>query len=353
MMINPTVVFPGPNVVVMEDRPIPQPSPDQLLIDTQYTMISTGTELTVLKGEFVEGSRWEHYGKFPFYPGYNNIGKVVGAGAGVDPEWIGKQVATHGKHAKYVVSDTQSVRTVHRDIPAAAASFFALAEIAMNGIRRGQVVWGEAVIVYGMGLLGQLAVRFLRMCGAKPVFAVDISDQRLGKLPADVSVIPIRSDRDHLVEIVRHHTKGRMADVVFEATGVSGLIPREFEALRKLGRFVVLSSPGGLTSFDFHDLCNSPSFTIIGAHNSSHPPFESPDTPWTMKRHAELFFDLVADRGIDVEPLISHLEHYTKAAELYRMLLEHRANFMGVVLDWSLSEKGGGEKDAARSGRCH
>src|SRR5437899_9483563 len=33
--------------------------------------------------------------------------------------------------------------------------------------------------VYGMGLLGQLAARFCRLCGARPVIAMDVAESRL------------------------------------------------------------------------------------------------------------------------------------------------------------------------------
>lgn len=41
----------------------------------------------------------------------------------------------------------------------ADAALFAIDAIVMNGIRRGKLVWGETVVVFGLGILGQLAVR--------------------------------------------------------------------------------------------------------------------------------------------------------------------------------------------------
>jgi threonine dehydrogenase-like Zn-dependent dehydrogenase len=54
-----------------------------------------------------------------------------------------------------------------------------------------------------------------------------------------------------------------------------------------------------------------------------------------MLRHGELFLDMVADGDMDVGPLVSHRACYTDAPRLYRMLLQDRAQAMGVVLDWS------------------
>ena len=333
---NPTVVFIKPKEVVIEDREVPVPKAGELLIKTHRTLISTGTELTILSGEFPPDSEWARYGRFPFAPGYDNIGEVVGVGPDVGSDWIGRRVATYGPHALYVVASAKSARLVHRDgVSDEQAVFFTIAEIVMNGVRRGNVRWGEAAAVYGLGLLGQLAVRFCRLCGARPVVAIDVADSRLKLLPKDAAIIAVNAKQEDVVSMVEKATRGRMADVVFELTGDPALIPGEFKVLKRQGRFVVLSSPRGRTLFDFHDLCNSPSFTIIGAHNRSHPQYETPENPWTNHRHAELFFDIVADGELAIGPLISHRERYTEAPLLYRMLLSDRSMAMGVILEWS------------------
>ena len=99
---------------------------------------------------------------------------------------------------------------------------------------------------------------------------------------------------------------------------------------------VILSSPRGAgTLFNFHDLCNRPSHTIIGAHISSHPPAETLATRWTQRRHAELFFDLIATGELHLDALVSHRVCYREAPVIYGALLEDRAQAMGVMLDWS------------------
>ncbi|MBI4530470.1 MAG: hypothetical protein HY709_03010 [Candidatus Latescibacteria bacterium] len=52
-------------------------------------------------------------------------------------------------------------------------------------------------------------------------------------------------------------------------------------------------------------------------------------------RHAELFFDLIADGELLIEPLISHRERYAEAPRLYEMLLQDRSQAMGVILEWA------------------
>jgi len=331
--MNPTVVFTEPKKVAIEDCPMPVISSGEMLVKTSRTLISTGTELTILKGEFPKNSRWSDYGKFPFMPGYNNIGEVINTGNDVEKKWIGRKVASYASHSAYVVLRPDQVRTIDRDIPDEEAAFFTIAEIVMNGVRRGEVCWGESVVVYGLGILGQLTSRFCHIAGARPVIAVDVSDNRISKLPKTIK--GLNPKKDNVAVAVKELTKGRMADVAFEVTGNPELIPQEFEVLRRQGKIVILSSPYGKTaSFDFHDLCNSPGYTIIGAHNSTHPHFETPYNQWTQRRHAELFFDLVADGEIVVKSLISHRSSYKDAVKLYDLLLEDRTQAMGVIMEW-------------------
>ena len=335
MKDNPTVVFTEPKHVTIENRPIPKPADGGMLVRTQKTLISTGTELTILNGEFPPNSNWAGYGKFPFVAGYNNIGVVIEVGKNVDQNWVGRKVASYAPHSAHTVLSPERVRVVHREIPDEEAVFFTIAEIVMNGVRRGQVTWGESVIVYGLGLLGQLVVRFCHLAGARPVIGIDISEKRLGMLPDAPGISGLSPQETDIAKVVGELTKNRMGDVVFEVTGNPDLIPEEFRVLKRQGRLVVLSSPRGVTrNFDFHDLCNSPSFTIIGAHNGSHPRFETPYNQWTQKRHAELFFNLVGDGEIDMKPLITHRIPYAEAPETYQMLLNDRTRAMGVVIDW-------------------
>ncbi len=331
---NPTVVFTGPHQVVLEDREIPEPAAGEVVLKTICSLISTGRELTVLNGNFPKGSVWEDQFPYPHTPGYNNIGMVTAVGKGVNPERIGKKYASWGNHAAWVVQKADELYPLPDGVPDEQAVFFTIAQIVMNGVRRSKVTWGEHAVVFGAGLLGQFTAVFLRLCGAKPVFVVDPADFRLNVLPEDPGIIRVNPVKENVVEVVRRNTKGRMADVVFEVTGKADLIPEEFAPLHEQGRFVVLSSPGDKTRFDFHDLCNRPSFTIIGAHNFSHPSHETVQTPWTMKRHAEQFFDLLVSGEVDAGRMISRKVSYREAPSVYRQLLEDRSCDLGIVMDW-------------------
>lgn len=334
MTSNDTLVFPDPGTVRIEPRDVPAPGPDEVLIETRRSLVSTGTELTLLSGEYPDDSAWSAHGDYPLVTGYSNVGVVVDAGADVTDIKVGDQVASRSPHAAYVVAAAEEAVPVPEAVATEDAAFCSLAAIAMNGVRQGGVTWGEAVCVYGLGLVGQLAVRFSHVAGARPVVGVDLAPERVAFLPDRPRVVGVKATLDDPAERVAAATRNRLADVVFECTGASDAIPGQFDALAEGGRLVVLSSPRGETCLDLHDVCNAPSNRIIGAHDYAHPPVETPATPWTRWRHFELFFDLLAEGTLEVAPLVSHRVPSRDAPATYRRLREDRSDAMGVVLKW-------------------
>lgn len=331
---NDAVVFTGEEQVALEERPVPEPGADEVLIETERSLISAGTELTMLSGEFPEGSVWDDITDYPFPPGYCNVGRVVEVGADVPAERVAERVATWNPHARYVTEAAEDCIPVPDGVPADAAPLFSIAAIVANGLRRSRLEFGEAVAVYGLGVLGQLAVRLAAFAGARATVGIDLADERLAYLPDEPGVIGANPTEEGWFEAVEDATDGRLADVVFEVTGNPDAITGEFAALRERGRLVMLSSPRGETPFDFHDYCNRHSYEIVGAHVSSHPDHEEPDRQWTLARNAALYFRLVAEGRLDASPLVSHVESPADAPAAYEMLLEDRTRAMAVEFDW-------------------
>lgn len=332
---NDTVVFPEPNAVAVEGREVPDPGPGEVLVETSRSLISTGTELTLLGDDVPEGSVWDRLGHFPVVgPGYCNVGAVVEVGPDVASDRLGTRVAVWEPHQRYNVVDADAYHEIPDGVDDEAATFFGIAQIVMNGVRKGDVDWGETVAVYGLGLLGQLAARFAHVAGARPVVGLDVADDRLAFLPEEAGYVGVDPAAEDEVARVRAATDDRLADVVFEVTGNPDAIPGEFDVLRHQGRLVVLSSPDGTTTFDFHDRCNRGSYEIVGAHVYSHPDRGTPDDPWTKDRHARLFFEYLTEGTVEVEPLITHRAPYEDAPELYGMLRADRSQALGVVLEW-------------------
>ena len=334
MAENEAVIFEGEKKVNLGTQPFPEVAANEVLIETKRSLISIGTELTQLSGEFPEGSDWDNNVNYPFTPGYCNIGQVISVGDNVEEDWVGERVATHNPHARFVTETAKNIISVPDEVSDGEAALFALAAIAANGVRRGRVTFGESIAVFGCGVIGQLTARWCRIAGAETIIGVNRTNTRLSYLPNEPGVEGVTSMRSDPDRRLKAETDGQLADVVFEVTGNPDAIVEEVDILREQGRLVILSSPSGETTLDFHDHCNHPSYEIIGAHTSSHPTNRNLSRSWTRNRHAELFLRLVADGRLSVKKMVSHVESYENSSEIYASLLKDRTEAMAVEFKW-------------------
>ncbi|RLF14256.1 MAG: hypothetical protein DRN06_07340 [Thermoprotei archaeon] len=327
------VVFPKPGVVEIEEYDVPEPGKGQILVKNEVSLISGGTELTALKGEFPRHSAWSDYVKYPFYPGYCSVGEVVEVGEGVAELRVGDRVACLAPHETYTVINAEEVVRVPEGVESEDAVFHTIAAGVINSVRLARVALGESVVVIGAGLLGQMAVQFSRLSGAYPVIVVDLYDFRLKLARLSGATITVNPSSESVEEVVRKEIG--QADVVFEVTGNPDVIPWAIKLLRVMGRFIVLSSPRGPTTLDFHDEVNRPSRVIVGTHFTSQPLFETPHNPWTRKRNTLLFFNLLKAGIAKVSHLITHRYRLSKAREAYKLLAERKDVALGVVFEYT------------------
>jgi threonine dehydrogenase-like Zn-dependent dehydrogenase len=337
---HPTVVFPAPGEVALEERPMPTPGAGEVLLRTRVSLVSPGTELTVLDGGPTIGEEWQKLRRFPYVAGYSNVSQVIAVGPGVGAEWIGRRVDSHQPHAAYAVCLAAELRPVPEGVSDEAAALTTLAEVVMNGLRRVGLTWGESVAVVGLGLLGQLAARLSRLAGARPIFGIDPAPERLSRLPAGPPFVPLAGEAGQVVDAVRGPSRPAGVDVVVEASGNPRALSAEALLLRPQGRLLVVSSPSGPSTFDFHDLCNRTSLTLVGAHYFSHPPQATFDAPWSAKRHGEIFLDGLASGELSVDDLVTHRFPARQAVEAYALLRERRPETLGLLLDWRTLEAG-------------
>lgn len=337
-MKNAQVVFTAPGEVEIESRPVRAPGRGEVLIETLCSLISTGTETTLLGGATDLGTTWSCLATFPRDVGYSNAGRVVECGTGVDTSWRDRLVSSHGPHAAWVTVAADELRPVPDGVDAESAAFTTLAEVALNGVRRGGLTWGERALVCGLGLVGQLTARAAAFAGARPVIGTDRVPARMARLPRSPSFVAIHADGGDLAARVRDALGGDLTDVAFEASGHPDAMRTLPRLVRDQGRIVVVSSPSAETRFDFHDACNRTSLSIIGAHYFSHPPQATADAPWSAKRHAAIFLAALAHGDVEVASLVTHRIPFAHATDAYRTLRDDREGTLAVILDWRNSE---------------
>jgi 2-desacetyl-2-hydroxyethyl bacteriochlorophyllide A dehydrogenase len=340
------VVFPAAKNVVIEEYETGSTGPGRVLLKTEKTLISTGTELTGLSGDFPEQSNWAKYIQYPFSPGYSYVGTVMEVGDGVEGLRPGQQVVGAAPHANAVVVAAGAVMPLPEGISPEEGTFAQLAGTVLNGVRRAKIELGECVVIVGAGLLGQMAAQLGRLSGAFPLVMVDLAEGRLAlakrlgvhetlRLSADEARPEIlRLSKNRGIEPARLQRDGG-ADCVFEVTGSAAVVAKAVALARREGRVILLGSSRGPSTIDFHDDTHGRGIILIGAHASTTPRLETAQTPWTRHRNEEVFLELVQAGLFNVRDLITHRYPGTRADEAYAMLLEDRTRALGVILDWT------------------
>ena len=101
---NTKIVFSQPNVVELQKETLASSSlrASDILIETEYSIVSPGTELACLSG-----SEW--WAPMPFSPGYGSVGRVRAIGGEIKDVTVGQRIFTYGRHAKYSLSDVLTI----------------------------------------------------------------------------------------------------------------------------------------------------------------------------------------------------------------------------------------------------
>lgn len=327
------VVWPERAKVDIEEFEIPYLNDDEVLVESECTLISPGTERAFLLG--LPNTR----GGFPSRPGYSNIGKVIAVGKAVTNCKIGERVASTGGHTSHFVTEpNRLIQMGSADVLAEEAVFFNLGAIALQGVRKARIELGETTLVLGQGLVGLLALQLARVSGAVPAIAADLTDSRLNvskSIGADCTLNPEDAD---FAEQLAAVTNGDGPAIVIEATGHPDAISTALEVSGWGARVIILASTRGETpNVNFYRDVHKKGLMLYGAHNSIRPRHETSPHFWTLEDDSRLLLSLIAQKRFSVAPLITHRVRGEEAPKAYQLLMAWNPELLGVVLQWSSS----------------
>ena len=367
--------------VSLADVPCPAPGRGQLLIQTTRTLVSSGTERMLVdfgKAGWLAKARQQpdkvrmvlekvrtdgllptieavkNKLDQPIALGYCNVGRVVAVGAGVSGFEVGDRVASNGKHAQWVAVPSILCAKVPDGVSDEEAAFTVLGSIALQGIRLVEPTLGEGVVVTGLGLIGLMTVQLLRAHGCR-VLGLDYDPAKLAlarSLGAEVVDLSAGADP---VAAAQAFSRGRGVDAVIITAATSSNEPVHQAAVmsRKRGRIVLVGVVGlELSRADFFE--KELSFQVSCSYGPGRydPSYEDKgnDYPagfvrWTEQRNFEAVLDMLAERRIDAQPLISHRFSIDEVDQAYA-LVSGGPPSLGIVLSYP---EIGGAAEAART----
>jgi threonine dehydrogenase-like Zn-dependent dehydrogenase len=345
--------------VRVDDVPAPALRSGAVLVANRYSLISAGTErmkvetgkmsllgkarsrpdlvkkvLKTLQTEGIGATYRKVMARLesPSPLGYSCAGEVIAVGSEVEGIRVGDRVACagaeHAHHAEIVCVPQNLVALIPDGVPYEHAAFTTVGAIALHGVRQASVQLGDSVVVIGLGLVGLLTVQLLKASGAR-VFGIDVNPARC-ELAQQLGADRVALRADDVVGLVRDFTHGYGADVVMLTAGGSTNDPIELagELARDRGKVIVV----GLLKMDVPQrLYYEKELTVLLSRSYGpgryDPVYEEMgiDYPigyvrWTERENMREFLRLLAERKVQVEPLITHRYPIERAAEAYNLL---------------------------------
>jgi 2-desacetyl-2-hydroxyethyl bacteriochlorophyllide A dehydrogenase len=329
------VVFTGKDRVEVRPAEVAAPGAGEVLVEATRTLISAGTEGIVLSRRFDAGTHYDAWVKYPFHPGYSLVGRVAAVGPGVEGVREGDRVGARAPHRGHALVRSERLYPIPDGVTDEDATWFGISNIVQNGVRRAEHELGDAVVVIGLGMLGQLVVQYARLLGARAVVAVDLSERRLELARAGGATHALCADAAAARDAVDALTGGRGADVVYDVTGFAPVFSAALGMLRRFGTLLLLGDTGSPGEQRLAPELVLKGLRVIGAHDSNRPSERNEHVFWGHHAMADLFFTLLERGQMRVGGLVSHRFAPHEAPEAYRVLREERAAAMGVVFDWT------------------
>jgi threonine dehydrogenase-like Zn-dependent dehydrogenase len=347
------VTFDAPGVVGLAEEEDPPLGADEVRLQTLYSGISAGTELTAYRGSnpYLD-KRWDperrlfvgDEGASLSYPvsgwGYEEVGRVEEVGADVQsvrPEQIVWGTWGHRSHV-VVNASWASGRVLAQGVDPIVGVFSQIGAIALNAVLDAGVHLGEVVAVFGQGVPGLLVMQLVRASGGT-VVAVDGIPRRLElskKLGAD-HIVDFTAETP--AEVIKGLTEGRGADVSIEISGSAAALHEAIRATAYNSRVIASGFfQGPATPLFLGQEFHHNRVEIVCSQISGVSP--ALDHRWDDRRLQRTFMGLVSRERVQVRPLISHVIPVRRAAEAFRLLDERRDEAVQVVLDF-------GEDDSA------
>ena len=248
-----------------EERDIPQPKDDEVLVKLEYVGIC-GSDLHY----YESGAIGDYVVKPPFVLGHEPGGTVVEVGKNVTHLKVGDRVALEpGKtcgHCEFfktgrynlcpdvVFFATPPVDGVFQEYVAHEAGLCfklpdnvstmegALIEplaVGFHAARQGGAQAGQVAVVTGAGCIGLVSMMALKAMGVSKVYSVDVMDKRLDKALELGADGVINGSREDAVKKVMELTGGMGCDLVIETAGTE-ITTRQAVQMTKKGATIVL-----------------------------------------------------------------------------------------------------------------
>jgi len=224
-----------------------------------------------------------------------------------------------GGFADYLTAPPGNVFPLPEEIGDREAPMLQVLTTCLHAQRLAEIFPGEAVVVLGLGVTGQLHAQLAKARGADPVIGITRSPWKrelAQELGADLVLAPDETTEGRVLEA----TDGRGADLVIETVGHLPVLSQAIELARIGGRLLTFGIyTARKAELPFYQLY----FKELAMFNGRAAKGE--DFPASM--------DLVRRQAVRLKPLVSHTLPVTELAQALGLLTATGTQSMKVILE--------------------
>jgi 2-desacetyl-2-hydroxyethyl bacteriochlorophyllide A dehydrogenase len=334
-------------IVPYDDRAL---GPGDVQADAIVSGLSHGTELALYRGDTAFGGKRfdldlrlfaedEKTQPYPVRLGYEWVGRVRAVGVDVEGIEVGDRVhltLPHRETHTVTIAADQPVPwlVLPEGLDPEQAALLQSTAIAIQAVHDARLKVGDRVAIFGLGVLGLLAVQLARLSGAGWVAALDPIERRrelARSFGADCTLDPESSDVGREIKLA---AGGGGADVAIEFSGRYEALHEALRCVRLAGSvvaagFYVGGSPPALRlGEEFHHN----RLTLVGSMSGWGAPHREPG--WDRPRLRATALDLLAAGRLDVAAFITHRIPFERAAEAYELIGRRPEETLRVVLTY-------------------
>lgn len=336
-MKNQQIVFTKPNTAEFLQTETKDVSKGLVKVRTIFSTVSCGTEKANITGDPNVGPSGKGAVIFPRILGYCSSGIIEEIGEDVKSVKVGDRVAVYwSTHSKYNVVDENNVVKISDDkITLQEAAIAFITSFPMAAIRKTRLEIGESVLVMGLGLLGQLAVKLAKAAGAVPIVAVDPVKERRDEALKNGADYVFDPYEDSFALKIKELTDGG-ANVAIEVTGLGAGLDEALDCMAKFGRVALLGCTRNSDfTIDYYRKVHGPGITLIGAHTMARPDFESSPGWHTHRDDIKDVLKLCGNGRLDLKSMIKETHKPQDCHDVYTRLINDKNFPVLVQFDWN------------------
>lgn len=306
---------------------LPSLAEKQVLVSTQYSAISPGTESLIYQGRVPHDLPQDKTipslnGAFdyPFRYGYAVVGCIVDRGRNVGTEWDGRRVFVFHPHQNWIVIELDECLLIPNELSSEAALFLPSIESTLNFIMDASPAIGDIVGVFGLGVIGLLCTALLSRLALNKLVALDTLAYRRETalvMGATETLDPSHNDRwNCLKACLCNKPEPNGLDIAFELSGNMDALNQAIELTGFAGKIIIGSWYGTPSKpLDLGGHYHRNRIRLISSQVSTIDPQLA--GRWTKNRRIDLAWSMIEE--IKPETLVSHKLPLTECAKAFQI----------------------------------